>query len=166
MIFIFIYKKFKNIFYNDLIKLKLYFKIVDRILTLYLPTTVIIFKNNNIMANYFLSPWIITLFTNTIEVNFKLDIIINIFDNFIVSSWKTIFNTILLIIEKNEENIINLKSDKLLHYISNDILKEYFYGNESDNFLFELKKKFKIKKNLINNLKKELNIESQILKEK
>ena len=166
MMGIFVYTKFKNIFYNDLIKLKLYFKIVDRILTLYLPTTVIIFKNNNIMANYFLSPWIITLFTNTMEVNFKLDIIIKIFDNFIVSGWKTIFNTILLILEKNEENIINLKSDKLLHYLSNDILKELFYGNESNNFLLKLKKNFKIKKNLINNLKKELTIESQILKEK
>ncbi len=166
MMGIFVYTKFKNIFYNDLIKLKLYFKIVDRILTLYLPTTVIIFKNNNIMANYFLSPWIITLFTNTMEVNFKLDIIIKIFDNFIVSGWKTIFNTILLILEKNEENIINLKSDKLLHYLSNDILKELFYGNESNIFLLKLKKNFKIKKNLINNLKKELTIESQILKEK
>ena len=165
MMGIFVYTKFKNIFYNDLIKLKLYFKIIDRILTLYLPTTVMIFKNNNIMSNYFLSPWIITLFTNTIEVNFKLDIIIKIFDNFIVSGWKTIFNTILLIIKKNEENIINLKSDKLLHYLSHDILKVHFYGNESDNFLLELKKTSKIKKKLINNLKKELTIESQILKE-
>jgi hypothetical protein len=165
MMGIFVYTKFKNIFYNDLIKLKLYFKIIDRILTLYLPTTVMIFKNNNIMSNYFLSPWIITLFTNTIEVNFKLDIIIKIFDNFIVSGWKTIFNTILLILKKNEENIINLKSDKLLHYLSHDILKVHFYGNESDNFLLELKKTSKIKKKLINNLKKELTIESQILKE-
>ena len=67
-----------------------------------------IFKNNNIMSNYFLSPWIITLFTNTIEVNFKLDIIIKIFDNFIVSGWKTIFNTILLILKKLFNFLINI----------------------------------------------------------
>ena len=67
--------------------------------------------------------------------------------------------------KKNEENIINLKSDKLLHYLSHDILKVHFYGNESDNFLLELKKTSKIKKKLINNLKKESTIESQILKE-
>jgi hypothetical protein len=143
----------------------MYFNIFDRILSLYLPNTLMLFKNNNIMSNYFISPWIITLFTNTMEINCKLDVLIKIFDNFIISGWKTIFNTALLIVEKNEENLLNLKTDKLLHYLSDDILKDLFYGNEMNNFILELRKSSKIKKNLIHNLKKELKIESQILKE-
>ena len=76
-----------------------------------------------------------------------------------------LFLTALLIVEKNEENLLNLKTDKLLHYLSDDILKDLFYGNEMNNFILELQKSSKIKKNLIHNLKKELKIESQILKE-
>ena len=165
MMGLFVYTNFKKIFYNELIKLKMYFNIFDRILSLYLPNTLMLFKNNNIMSNYFISPWIITLFTNTMEINCKLDVLIKIFDNFIISGWKTIFNTALLIVEKNEENLLNLKTDKLLHYLSDDILKDLFYGNEMNNFILELRKSSKIKKNLIHNLKKELKIESQILKE-
>ena len=165
MMGLFVYTNFKKIFYNELIKLKMYFNIFDRILSLYLPNTLMLFKKNNIMSNYFISPWIITLFTNTMEINCKLDVLIKIFDNFIISGWKTIFNTALLIVEKNEENLLNLKTDKLLHYLSDDILKDLFYGNEMNNFILELQKSSKIKKNLIHNLKKELKIESQILKE-
>ncbi len=93
MMGIFLHSNFGVIFYDDLSKLEIYFSIFERLLFLFLPELSNFFKTNSILTNFYASPWFITLFTNTMNKNSKLDIIIKIFDNFILSGWKTIYNT-------------------------------------------------------------------------
>ncbi len=56
---------FSLIFVEDLLRLKIFFYVFERLLSLYLPELYTYFKTNSIIVNYFCSPWFITLFTNT-----------------------------------------------------------------------------------------------------
>ena len=84
MMGIFLHTNFGDIFYDDLSKVEIYFSIFERLLSLFLPESSNFFKTNSILTNFYASPWFITLFTNTMNKNSKLDIIIKIFDNFIL----------------------------------------------------------------------------------
>ena len=83
---------FCNIFLDDLNKLKQYFYVFDRLLSLYLPELHSYFKVlnfnfqlNQIIVSYFCSPWFITLFTNTYQYigdNSHPKLILRIWDEF------------------------------------------------------------------------------------
>ena len=71
-------------------KLKNFFKIFERLLLLYLPNISFYFKNNSISVEYYLSPWVITLFSNVIQYHQSLPyIVINIWDEFLLKGWKS-----------------------------------------------------------------------------
>lgn len=99
------YTQFSDLFLNDLIKLKQFFYILDRLIFIYMPELSIYFKNLGILTNYFSSSWFITLFTNSYQ--FITDtknpkILIFILDNFILVNF--LFN----ILERMEDNIKNM----------------------------------------------------------
>ena len=152
----------KIIFEKDLLNLKLYFMIFERILTLYMPIIFLYLKNNNIHTNYYASPWFITLFTSTMNTHNKLNILVKIFDNFILNGWKTIFNTSLMIVKEKEDYILSLKNEELLKYFNGEIVEQIFYNE--DNYKFEelINKSCLIKEKLIKNIEKEIGFENQI----
>ena len=79
--------EYGDIFLNDLTKLKEFFYVFDRLLFIYLPELHIYFKNNAIIVSYFISPWFITLFTNTyqyVSENSSPKILIRIWDEFLM----------------------------------------------------------------------------------
>ena len=99
------YTKFIDLFLKDLIKLKQFFYILDRLIFIYMTELSIYFKNLGILTNYFSSSWFITLFTNSYQ--FITDtknpkILIFILDNFILVNF--LFN----ILERMEDNIKNM----------------------------------------------------------
>lgn len=59
------YTDFSKIFVEELHRLKMFFYVFDRLLSIYLPELNTYFKTNSINVNYFCSPWFITLFTNS-----------------------------------------------------------------------------------------------------
>ena len=69
---------------KDLTRLRLYFTVFEKILNLYIPTLYSYFIENKVVANYYLSPWFIALFTSLISREPKLEAFLKIFDLFII----------------------------------------------------------------------------------
>lgn len=82
--------EFSNIFIDELMKLKAYFHIFERLLYLYLPELANYFKTNTVIVNFFCAPWFITLFTNVYQFNISDEpkIILKIWDLFIMVNLK------------------------------------------------------------------------------
>jgi hypothetical protein len=150
---------YPQIFHDNLYKLTLYFKIFDRILLIFIPTLYNYFKSNNIIPNYYLSSCFITLFTNYANKEKKMTLFIKIFDLFIIEEWKGIFNILLEIMWRNEEKLLSLKNENLLHFLNGNLMND-FLVNYNEYNCFELYKKQKISKKLI------INIENQLMNSK
>jgi hypothetical protein len=87
--------EYGEIFLNDLTRLKQFFYVFDRLIFVYLPELHTFFKNNSIFVSYFISPWFITLFTNSFQyVNHKVStkILIRIWDEFLLVNFYFKFN--------------------------------------------------------------------------
>jgi hypothetical protein len=86
MLGMFIGTTFGEIFLEELVKLNSFFYIFDRLIFLYLPELHTYFKSNNIIVNYFCSPWFITLFTNShyFQQEEPSKIILKIWDDFLL----------------------------------------------------------------------------------
>jgi hypothetical protein len=78
------YTNYSNIFLDDLFKLKQYFYVFDRLISLQLPELYAYFKINSIVSNFFASSWFITLFTNSLihSLTEKPKILLYILDKF------------------------------------------------------------------------------------
>ena len=97
--------EYGEIFLNELVKLKQFFYILDRLLFIYMPELFFSFKNSGVLTSFFCSPWFITLFTNCYQyvadsknpkiLLFVLDcfILVNIiYESFIRNIKKIFFN--------------------------------------------------------------------------
>jgi hypothetical protein len=75
---------YSEIFLDDLFKLKQYFYVFDRLMSLQLPELHAYFKSNSIVSNFFASSWFITLFTNSVihSLSEKPKILLYILDKF------------------------------------------------------------------------------------
>ena len=151
--------KFKEIFENELEKLKLYFKILFKLLLLFLPQIYFQFKKFNIQNNYFTLPYFITLFTNVYN-SFKEEenlILIRIIDDFLLSGWKKIFINLLTLLKYNQIEIINCDENLLNIYLSNNLLKSDIFDNNNFEKYLEIKNEFKnISKKYIKDLEEEI----------
>lgn len=56
-----------DLFMNDFYKLKEFFYIIERLMSIFIPELFTYLKNLGITPNYYLSPWFITLFTNSFQ---------------------------------------------------------------------------------------------------
>ena len=106
-------------------KLKTYFTIMDKLIYLYIPKIHFHFKKNQIIPDFFLSPYFITLFTHLYPFIQERDniFIIRVWDEFIINGWKSIFEVILTLIKIKEKNILSLEGDQLVDYLVNKINK-------------------------------------------
>ena len=147
---------YPQIFHDNLYKLTLYFKIFDRILLIFIPTLYNYFKSNNVIPNYYLSSCFITLFTNYANKEKKMTLFIKIFDLFIIEEWTGIFNIILEILWRNEDKLLSLKNENLLHFLNGNLMNDFLLNYNQYN-CFELYTKQKISKKLI------INIENQLM---
>jgi len=78
---------FSQIFLDDLIKLKQYFYVFERLIMLYLPELHYYLKTNSVIVNYFTSSWFITLFTNSLQYlpsSENPNVVLHIWDEFIL----------------------------------------------------------------------------------
>ena len=147
---LFKYTTYPQIFHDNLFQLKLYFNIFNQLLFIFIPNLYDYFKSNNIIPNYYLSSCFITLFTNYAKEK-KLNLFIKIFDLFIIDGWKAIFNLLLDIIWHNEEKLMNLKNENLLHYLNGNIINDFFLNYKEYNY-FELNNQRKVTNKLIKNI--------------
>jgi hypothetical protein len=79
--------EYSHIFYDELSKLKQFFYVFERLLSLYTPELSQYLKKSGINVSYFCSPWFITLFSNCyqhITESSNPKVLIRIWDDFIL----------------------------------------------------------------------------------
>ena len=166
---LFKYTDYRSIFKKDLSKLKLYFSIFDVVLKLYIPTLESYFEENKVKSNYYLSAWFIALFTSLVKHGKKLDAFLKIFDLFLIDGWKAIFNISMDILRKNEEILLTMKNEGLLHYLTSALGNDFVLNKENYGYLLDnnVNKRLvlRISGKLMHNIENEIN-QTEKIKEK
>ena len=150
---------------NDLLKLNSFFYSFERLLNIMFPEMYNYLMSHSITCDYFCSSWFITLYTiafaNVKEKN--LEVMINIFDQFLLSGWKTVFKIGISLLRINSIKIFSLPYDQLVHYLNNAIIGSDFFQNDNFNELMNISINFKLSNNLVNNLCKEFEMKESII---
>ena len=154
-----------KLFIDDLAQLKKYFYVFGRLLNVLLPELDYYLKENKIDVSYFVSPWFITLFTNTFQ-NIKDQsnpkILLRIFDLFFFSGWKSIIKIGISLLKNYENIIMTLTFEELLQFLIGNILKSDFFQKENFDQLMRIKINFKIKSGLIADIENEYEMKKKL----
>jgi hypothetical protein len=113
------------------------------------------------MSAYFITLYTI-LYPNLPEND--ISFILHLWDDFIFDGWSSFFSNWLAILKYHENDIIELKEDKLINFLTNSIKESDLYKKENYLKFLELKKKFKVSEELIKNLQDEIAVEVGIRK--
>ena len=121
-----------SLFMKELANLKKYFYVFERIIDILLPELYNYLKINNIKVSFFISPWFITLFTDTylnIENRENPRVLLRIWDLFLFSGCKSILKVGISLLKNYEHKIMNLSFEELLRFLISDIPKSDFFQN-------------------------------------
>lgn len=158
-----------SLFTKELANLKKYFYVFERIIDILLPELYNYLKINNIKVSFFISPWFITLFTDTylnIKERENPKVLLRIWDLFLFSGCKSILKVGISILKNFEHKIMSLTFEELLKFLISDIPKSDFFQNSSYDNLMKTYINFKIESDLIVNIESEYQIKTQLNKEK
>lgn len=164
---IFTYTEYNIMFIKDLSRLKQLFYIFDRLITIHIPEVNNYLKSNNISCNFFCSPWFITLFTNSYQFKESDEppkIIISIWDDFIQNGWEALVRAGIILLKIQEDFLLNLKYEELLHYLINDLIKKCFYVNTHYDLFTSISCKVQFSDGLLSNIENE-NVQERRVKE-
>ena len=151
--------EYSLLFEKDLQKLKIFFYVFKRILSLFEPELNSFLNVNNLQVDLFLPPWFITLFSGTHHFLRKIEdntsIIIRIIDFFILYGWKSSMSIGCALLHTYEKEIMKLDYEGLNKFLLNDILKQDFFFSKNIYLLEKCMDDFKISKKLISNIEAE-----------
>ena len=154
-----------SLFKKELANLKKYFYVFERIIDILLPELYNYLKINNIKVSFFISPWLITLFTDTylnIKNKENPKVLLRIWDLFLFSGCKSILKVGIPLLKNYEHKIMSLTFEELLRFLISDIPKSDFFQNDSYDNLMKTYINFKIESNLISNIESEYQIKKQL----
>ena len=154
-----------HLFTKDLANLKKYFYVFERIIDILMPELYNYLKINNVKVSFFISPWFITLFTDTylnIQNRENPKVLLRIWDLFLFSGCKSILKVGISILKNYEHKIMNLAFEELLRFLISDIPKSDFFQNNSYDNLMKTYINFKIESDLIVNIESEYQIKKQL----
>ncbi len=148
----------KSIYNKEMLKLQNFFPIFEKLLKLYLPSIAFYLKKNFVKVEYFLTPFVITIFTNVVQNKEKIPLIIlNIWDEFLIKGWKSLISSLLVLIHFHIDDILSKNGDELLKFLINDLTQSSFFND--DNYNLWNKEKFDIKKRYLKVLEEEVQFE-------
>lgn len=130
----------KGFFTKNFPRLHKSFYVLLRLLKKHAPKIYDLFKRREVLPSMYASQWFITLFA----VNFKFDILVRIFDVFLLEGQKIIFRIALAVLKMKEDKILAKKSFE-------DILSnmKYLFENVTADDLFAKAFKFSISRDHI-----------------
>lgn len=163
---LFMSNKYSSVFKNEMVQLKSYFLIMDKLIYLFLPKIYYHFKKNQIIPDFFLSPYFITLFTHIYsKITEKNNIfILRIWDGFIINGWKSLFEVILTLLKIKEKNILIFQGDELVDFLVNKINIDDVFLNKNYERFEEMKDNFLITEELMSNLEEDIILEKKLKK--
>ena len=155
--------------YGDLMidnfeQMKKYFYVFERLINIYLPDLDIILKKNNVSASYYITPWFITLFTNSFCTN-HTKLLMRIFDMFVFDGWICIIRIGLLLLKHYQSFLIEMKFEEILQFLINELKEKYdFFNNSNYDKFIELYHEMKIPKGLVINIENEYELNKKVEK--
>ena len=153
----------KYLYDREMVRLKNFFSTFEKILNLYLPQISYYFKKNSIKINYFMTPYIMTVFTNLIQNKENIPIILlNIWDEFLIKGWKSLMTSLLTLISFHSDDILSKSGEDLLNFLINNLSSSNQFLDNNLNLWILEKKKFKIKKKYLRILEDEVQFENNI----
>ena len=158
-----------SLFTKELANLKKYFYVFERIIDIMLPELYNYLKINNLKVSFFISPWFITLFTDTylnIQNRENPKVLLRIWDLFLFSGCKSILKVGISLLKNYEHKIMSLTFEELLKFLISDIPKSEFFQNNSYDNLMTTYINFKIESGLISNIESEYQIKKQLSSKK
>ena len=157
----------KTIYDKKFELLHCYFYILDRLICFFLPLLKQKFDEIQMNTNFFASAYFLTLFSNVFILNNNCKkFMIFIFENFILKGWKIIFKSILTLLKYSEKEIMNIKEEsEILNYAIHNLRKSDMFLDENFEKFLTIYNNFDVNNKLINSLKEEYNLESEIKKE-
>ena len=151
---------------NEFELMKKYFYVFERLICIYLPELYTTFKRNNINANFFISPWFITLYTHSFNGN-HTKLLLYIFDLFILDGWQAICRIGLMLLKYYQNDLFNMEFEELLHFLINELKEKYdFFNNNNYDKFIQLYREMKLPKGLVNNIENEYELNKKINKNK
>ena len=149
---------------NDFDLMKKYFYVFERLICIYLPELYTTFKRNNINANFFISPWFITLYTHSFNGN-HTKLLMHIFDLFILDGWLAIFRIGLMLLKYYQNDLFDMEFEELLHFLINELKEKYdFFNNNNFDKFIQLYRDMKLPRGLVNNIENEYDLNKKINK--
>jgi len=107
----------QNLFIQDVPLLKEYFYELDRLVYLVMPDLSIFFKAEGVSTSFFASAWFMTVFTNSmqhVKDDKATEMILKIWDAFLIEGWKAVFKISLFIISELKEKLLDSKFDQIM----------------------------------------------------
>ena len=153
-----------NLMIDNFEQMKKYFYVFERLINIYLPDLDIILKKNNVSASYYITPWFITLFTNSFCTN-HTKLLIRIFDMFVLDGWICIIRIGLLLLKHYQSFLIEMKFEEILQFLINELKEKYdFFNNSNYDKFIELYHEMKIPKGLVINIENEFKLNKKVEK--
>ena len=153
--------EFQTLFKDDLKTLNNCFKIFDKILYLKLPFLFNYLNLHQIKVEYYLSPWLITLFTNVCHFHEEIPkILFKIWDEFLLNGFNSLFINFLVLLSLHAKDILKLEGDKLLSFFINDVNSSKMFSDENYDLWVRERKKFHISDEEIKIIKDLISLEN------
>ncbi|KAF5386101.1 hypothetical protein D9615_002253 [Tricholomella constricta] len=96
----------------------------DRLIEELLPVLHIHFLRQGIKSSMFCSQWFLTMFS----YRFPLPVVFRIYDNCLASGIEAIFGFSIMLLKKNEEELLGLKFDEILSFLNTRLFDKYKMG--------------------------------------
>ena len=154
---------YSKLIINDFELMKKYFYVFERLTCIFLPELYTTFKRNNVNANYYISPWFITLYTHSFSGN-HTKILLYILDLFVLDGWLAIIRIGLMLLKFYEKDLINMEFEELLNFLINQLKEKYdFFNNNNYEKFIEMYHSIKLPKGLVSNIENEYEINKKRL---
>ncbi|KAF8070464.1 rab-GTPase-TBC domain-containing protein [Lyophyllum atratum] len=115
-------------FLPEMPKLQLRLFQFDRLIEELLPVLHVHFLRQGIKSSMFCSQWFLTMFS----YRFPLPIVFRIYDNCLASGIEAIFGFSIILLKKNEEELLALKFDEILAFLNTRLFDKYKIGLGDD----------------------------------
>jgi hypothetical protein len=124
-VFNYLMEKRLEIYFSDHFKnLKQLLFVSNKIFELYTPKFHAHYKSKNIGTEYFMSPIVLTLFTQSLQFIENFQLVATIIDIVIAEGWIGFFKVLVVIVKKVESKAIKMDYDELLSYLTKEIFED------------------------------------------
>ncbi|GLB37426.1 putative rab-GTPase-TBC domain containing protein [Lyophyllum shimeji] len=116
-------------FLPEMPKLQLRLFQFDRLIEELLPVLHVHFLRQGIKSSMFCSQWFLTMFS----YRFPLPVVFRIYDNCLASGIEAIFGFSIMLLKKNEEELLALKFDEILSFLNTRLFDKYKMKSDDEN---------------------------------